>query len=68
MNPDDHSSPFVQNIVGKTYKDLDKLKITRGFSGEHKIFMKPEIRLNPSCVNAKFSESQIKTKTFYFEH
>ena len=26
----------------------------RGFSGEHNIFVKPEIRLNPSPVNTKF--------------
>ena len=40
----------------------------RGFSGEQKIFVKPKIRRNPSPVNTKNSESQIKTQTFFCEH
>ena len=30
-----------------------KVNKSRGFSGEHKIFVKPEKRLNPSSVNTK---------------
>ena len=28
-------------------------KYNRGFSGEHKIFVKPDLRLNPSPVNTQ---------------
>ena len=41
---------------------------SRGFSGVHNIFVKPEIRLNPSPVNTKNSESRIKTKIISSEH
>ena len=62
-------------IWGKYNGSLCKYRViwgrknsSRVFSGVHKIFLKPEIRLHPSPVNTKVSESQYKTKTFSCEH
>ena len=45
-------------IVKKLYflqdLHLSGQKMIRGFSGVHKFFVKPELRLNPSPVNIKF--------------
>ena len=56
--------------VHKQFRNLKSLlnSTGRGFSGVHQMFMKPELRLNPTPVNIKFSESWNKTKTLSFEH
>ena len=43
------------NEYTNIHLDTKYRKITdRGFSGVHQIFVKPELRLNPSPVNIKF--------------
>ena len=50
------SSPPRFRIQGGGYPERDICTYVhcKGFSGEHKLFVKPEIRLNPSSVNTTF--------------